>query len=41
VTGGPLSLHTVWRKPTDFSGWRWEPERSRGGASHEFLCHTL
>ena len=39
--GHPLSVHTVWRKSTDFTGWRWDPERNRGGEFYETACHTL
>jgi predicted dehydrogenase len=39
--GRPLSADTVWRKPTDFTGWRWDPERNRGGEFYETACHTL
>jgi predicted dehydrogenase len=39
--GRPLSVHTIWRKPTDFTGWRWDPERNRGGEFYETACHTL
>lgn len=39
--GRPLSVHTVWRKPTDFTGWRWDPERNHGGEFYETACHTL
>jgi predicted dehydrogenase len=39
--GRPLSVHTVWRKPTDFTGWRWDPARNRGGEFYETACHTL
>ncbi|MBI4899812.1 MAG: Gfo/Idh/MocA family oxidoreductase [Actinobacteria bacterium] len=39
--GRPLSVHVVWRKPTDFSGWRWDPEANRGGGFYETACHTL
>jgi len=41
VIGRPLSVHTIWRKPTDFTGWRWDPERNRGGEFYETACHTL
>jgi predicted dehydrogenase len=41
VLGRPLSVHTTWRKPTDFTGWRWDPERNRGGEFYETACHTL
>ena len=41
VIGRPLSVHTTWRKPTDFTGWRWDPERNRGGEFYETACHTL
>jgi len=39
--GRPLSVQTTWRKPTDFTGWRWDPERNRGGEFYETACHTL
>ncbi len=39
--GRPLSVDTVWRKPADFTGWRWDPERNRGGEFYETACHTL
>jgi predicted dehydrogenase len=39
--GRLLSVHTVWRKPTDFTGWRWDPEFNRGGEFYETACHTL
>lgn len=29
--GRVLSVHTTWRKPTDFTGWRWDPAHNRGG----------
>jgi predicted dehydrogenase len=41
VVGRTLSAHTTWRKPTDFTGWRWDPERNRGGEFYETACHTL
>ena len=41
VLGRPLSVHTTWRKPTDFTGWRWDPERNRGGEFYETACHPL
>ncbi len=41
VVGRPLSVHTSWRKPTDFTGWRWDAERNRGGEFYETACHTL
>ncbi|HET7724709.1 MAG TPA: Gfo/Idh/MocA family oxidoreductase, partial [Propionibacteriaceae bacterium] len=40
-TGRLLSVHTVWRKPTGFSGWRWDPAVNRGGEFYETACHTL
>jgi predicted dehydrogenase len=39
--GDPLSVQTSWRKPTDFTGWRWDPERNRDGEFYETACHTL
>jgi 1,5-anhydro-D-fructose reductase (1,5-anhydro-D-mannitol-forming) len=39
--GEVQSVHTVWRKPTDFSGWRWDPEANHGGEFYETACHTL
>ncbi|NCD19867.1 MAG: Gfo/Idh/MocA family oxidoreductase [Actinobacteria bacterium] len=41
AVGRPLSVHTTWRKPTDFTGWRWDPARNRGGEFYETACHTL
>nr|NLI51139.1 Gfo/Idh/MocA family oxidoreductase [Propionibacterium sp.] len=41
VLGRVLSVHTTWRKPTDFSNWRWDPQRNRGGEFYETACHTL
>lgn len=41
VLGRLLSVHTTWRKPTDFTGWRWDPARNRGGEFYETACHTL
>jgi predicted dehydrogenase len=39
--GEVLSVHTTWRKPNDFTGWRWDPARNRGGEFYETACHTL
>lgn len=39
--GQVLSVHTVWRKPSQFSGWRWDPQVNRGGEFYETACHTL
>jgi predicted dehydrogenase len=39
--GRLLSVHTTWRTPADFSGWRWDPELNRGGEFYETACHTL
>lgn len=39
--GRVLSVHSVWRKPTDFSGWRWDSEVNRGGEFYETACHSL
>lgn len=39
--GRVLSVHSVWRKQTDFSGWRWDPDVNRGGEFYETACHTL
>ena len=39
--GRPLSVHTTWRKPTDFTGWRWDARLNRGGEFYETACHTL
>lgn len=39
--GRLLSVDTVWRKPADFTGWRWDAERNRGGEFYETACHTL
>jgi len=41
VLGRVLSVHTTWRKPTGFSGWRWDPAHNRGGEFYETACHTL
>lgn len=41
VVGRALSVHTTWRKPTDFTGWRWDTARNRGGEFYETACHTL
>ena len=39
--GQVLSVQTTWRKPTDFTGWRWDPQLNRGGEFYETACHTL
>lgn len=39
--GRVLSVHTTWRKPTDVTGWRWDPAHNRGGEFYETACHTL
>jgi predicted dehydrogenase len=39
--GRLLSVQTTWRKPTDFTGWRWNPQVNRGGEFYETACHTL
>jgi predicted dehydrogenase len=39
--GRVLSVHTTWRKPTDFTNWRWNPQHNRGGEFYETACHTL
>ncbi len=39
--GRLLSVQTTWRKPTDFNGWRWDPQVNRGGEFYETACHTL
>lgn len=39
--GRLLSVQTTWRKPTDFTGWRWDPRANRGGEFYETACHTL
>jgi predicted dehydrogenase len=39
--GRLLSVQTTWRKPTDFTGWRWDPRVNRGGEFYETACHTL
>ena len=39
--GRLLSVQTTWRKPTDFTGWRWDPQVNRGGEFYETACHTL
>ncbi len=39
--GDAISVQTVWRKPTDFGGWRWDPRANRGGEFYETACHTL
>lgn len=39
--GRVLAVHTTWRKPTDFTGWRWDPAHNRGGEFYETACHTL
>ena len=41
VLGRVLSVQTTWRKPTDFTGWRWDPAVNRGGEFYETACHTL
>ncbi len=41
AVGRPLSVQTTWRKPADFTGWRWDAERNRGGEFYETACHTL
>jgi predicted dehydrogenase len=41
LIGRLLSVHTVWRKPADFTGWRWDPDLNRGGEFYETACHTL
>jgi predicted dehydrogenase len=39
--GRLLSVQSTWRKPTDFTGWRWDPRVNRGGEFYETACHTL
>jgi predicted dehydrogenase len=39
--GRLLSVQTTWRKPTDFTGWRWDPTENRGGEFYETACHTF
>ncbi len=39
--GRLLSVQTTWRKPTDFTGWRWDPQVNRGGEFYETACHTF
>ena len=39
--GRLLSVQTTWRKPADFTGWRWDPQVNRGGEFYETACHTL
>ena len=41
VLGRLLAVHSTWRKPTDFTGWRWDPAQNRGGEFYETACHTL
>ena len=39
--GRLLSVQTTWRKPAEFTGWRWDPQVNRGGEFYETSCHTL
>lgn len=39
--GRVLSVQSTWRKPSAFTGWRWDPARNRGGEFAETACHTL
>ena len=41
AVGRLLSAQTTWRKPTDFTGWRWDPQLNRGGEFYETACHTF
>lgn len=39
--GRPLSVQMTWRKPSNFTGWRWDPAINTGGEFFETACHTF
>lgn len=39
--GRLLGVTMTHASPTDFDGWRWDPEQNTGGAFYETSCHTI